>query len=335
MVWNPGVGRDDQGYLPSHTSYDPGHKSDADKGPKASVTTPTGMTPQQQAAITLRQAGAVTSGAFSGTALWDKSPVLYAKKLMEGPAGKYESKYFDPDSERIGQVNLRGSTVPHPDEGKGDPKYHNLEPFYSTLHEGAFSTGNASWKARMKVLSEGGTEEEAQAAADKVNKELRDAVYVNGDPSKGDRRDKGDYSGIKDIMEGKNTIINSLVGEGGTGWYTGSIADEYGFQGGYLGRDPSGRMIDIPDPTPGILTNLSTAGGGGGGGYGYGYGYGGGGGSGGYGYGYGEDEDPFPRGYQRGKVGPGGLLEAVNKLLFRLSGLNKKRGGIVSLLELS
>ena len=320
MVWNPGVGRDDQGYLPSHTSYDPGHKSDADKGPKASVTTPTGMTPQQQAAITLRQAGAVTSGAFSGTALWDKSPVLYAKKLMEGPAGKYESKYFDPDSERIGQVNLRGSTVPHPDEGKGDPKYHNLEPFYSTLHEGAFSTGNASWKARMKVLSEGGTEEEAQAAADKVNKELRDAVYVNGDPSKGDRRDKGDYSGIKDIMEGKNTIINSLVGEGGTGWYTGSIADEYGFQGGYLGRDPSGRMIDIPDPTPGILTNLSTAGGGG---------------SGGYGYGYGEDEDPFPRGYQRGKVGPGGLLEAVNKLLFRLSGLNKKRGGIVSLLELS
>jgi len=322
------------------SNYNPG---DGERGqnpnpvviPKASVPTPTGMTPQQQAAITLRQAGAVTSGAFSGTALWDKSPVLYAKKLMEGPAGKYESKYFDPDSERIGQVNLRGSTVPHPDEGKGDPKYHNLEPFYSTLHEGAFSTGNASWKARMKVLSEGGTEEEAQAAADKVNKELRDAVYVNGDPSKGDRRDKGDYSGIKDIMEGKNTIINSLVGEGGTGWYTGSIADEYGFQGGYLGRDPSGRMIDIPDPTPGILTNLSTAGGGGGGGYGYGYGYGGGGGSGGYGYGYGEDEDPFPRGYQRGKVGPGGLLEAVNQLYFRLSGMNKKRGGIVSLLELT
>ena len=75
-------------------------------------------------------------------------------------------------------------------------------------------------------------------------------------------------------------------------------------------------------------------GGDGGGGYGYGYGYGGGGGSGGYGYGYGEDEDPFPRGYQREKVGPGGLLEAVNKLLFRLSGLSKKRGGIVSLLEL-
>ena len=71
------------------------------------------------------------------------------------------------------------------------------------------------------------------------------------------------------------------------------------------------------------------------GGYGYGYGYGGGGGSGGYGYGYGEDEDPMARGYQRGKVGPGGLLEAVNKLLFRISGLNKKRGGIVSLLELS
>ena len=73
---------------------------------------------------------------------------------------------------------------------------------------------------------------------------------------------------------------------------------------------------------------------GGGGNYGYGYGYGGGGGGGGGGYGYGADEDPMARGYQRGKVGPGGLLEAVNQLYFRLSGMSKKRGGIIGLLRL-
>ena len=300
--------------------------------PKASVPTPTGMTPQQQAAITLRQAGAVTSGAFSGTALWDKSPVLYAKKLKQqvsGPAGMVvteETDRFDPTSKRIGQVDLSKTTV------------NGLTPFYSTLHPDAVHTGNAKWKAEMKALSEGKTEEEALAIGDKVNEIFDEAI---------DDRDRGDYTKLEAIMSGENEALNALIpvewietATGlkqvkGTGWYTGTPKQEYGMHGAYLGQDPvTGKMYDIEDPTPEILSNLS-GGGDGGGGYGYGYGYGGGGGSGGYGYGYGEDEDPFPRGYQRGKVGPGGLLEAVNKLLFRLSGLNKKRGGIVSLLELS
>ena len=54
----------------------------------------------------------------------------------------------------------------------------------------------------------------------------------------------------------------------------------------------------------------------------------------GYGYGYGGDDDPLPRGYQRAKFAPGTLQEQVNQNYMRLAGLRKKRGGIVSLLEL-
>ena len=67
------------------------------------------------------------------------------------------------------------------------------------------------------------------------------------------------------------------------------------------------------------------------------YNYGGGGGSDGdygYGYGYSGNDDPLARGYQRAKFGPGTLQEQVNQNFMRLSGLQKKRGGIVSLLEL-
>ena len=53
----------------------------------------------------------------------------------------------------------------------------------------------------------------------------------------------------------------------------------------------------------------------------------------GYGYGYGGD-DPLARGYQRAKFAPGTLQEQVNQNYMRLAGLRKKRGGIVSLLEL-
>ena len=67
------------------------------------------------------------------------------------------------------------------------------------------------------------------------------------------------------------------------------------------------------------------------------YNYGGGGGSDGdygYGYGYSGNDDPLARGYQRAKFGPGTLQEQVNQNFMRLSGLQKKRGGIISLLEL-
>tara|TARA_Y100000310_G_C20623914_1_gene784812 strand:- start:78 stop:839 length:762 start_codon:yes stop_codon:yes gene_type:complete len=54
----------------------------------------------------------------------------------------------------------------------------------------------------------------------------------------------------------------------------------------------------------------------------------------GYGYGYSGDDDPLARGYQRAKFAPGTLLEQVNQNYMRLAGLQKKRGGIISLLEL-
>ena len=76
----------------------------------------------------------------------------------------------------------------------------------------------------------------------------------------------------------------------------------------------------------------STGGGGGGGGGGWGS-YGGGGGGGG-GYGYGGEQQPPPRGYQRAQVGPGTLQEQVNQAFLGMSGMQKKRGGIVSLLRL-
>ena len=80
----------------------------------------------------------------------------------------------------------------------------------------------------------------------------------------------------------------------------------------------------------------SPYGGGGGGGGGYG-GYGGGGGGGGSGYGVsGFGQDQMPQGYQRGQVGPGSLQEQVNQMYLGMSGagMQKKRGGIASLLGL-
>ena len=60
-----------------------------------------------------------------------------------------------------------------------------------------------------------------------------------------------------------------------------------------------------------------------------------GGGWGGYGIsGFGQDR--MPQGYQRGQVGPGNLQEQVNQMYLGMSGagMQKKRGGIVSLLGL-
>ena len=66
------------------------------------------------------------------------------------------------------------------------------------------------------------------------------------------------------------------------------------------------------------------------------YGDGGGGSEGGsgYGYGYSGDDYPPPQGYQRAVYGPGTLQEQVNRVYLAMSGLQKKRGGIISLLEL-
>ena len=149
----------------------------------ATVQTPKGMNAQQQAAMTLKQAGAVTYGGLSGQGLWSKSPVLYEERLKKsvGPAGQYEEETdrFDPTSERIGQVDLSKTTV------GGTEDLTGLTPYYSTMHPDAVNTGNAKWKAEMKALSEGKTEEEALAIGDEVNEIFNKAIAG---------RDRGDYT---------------------------------------------------------------------------------------------------------------------------------------------
>jgi hypothetical protein len=128
--------------------------------------------------------------------------------------------------------------------------------------------------------------------------------------------------------------LYSLIGtfdEEGNPVDTLGITDEMflGGKPGQIGYGPGEKPWSYGKP------RTKATGSGGDGGYGGWGGYGGGGGGRGGGGGYGVEDDPMARGYQRGKVGPGGLLEAVNNLYLRLSGMNKKRGGLISLLELS
>ena len=119
----------------------------------------------------------------------------------------------------------------------------------------------------------------------------------------------------------------------GIGWYTGTPEQAYGMHGGYLGQDPiTGKMQDISDPVPGILSRRGIGGGGGSGGW-SGWGSGGGGGGGGYG-GYGP-----PPGYKpeqmAGFYTPQANLQQAMINVHQTPTVFKKRGGIVSLLELS
>ena len=170
---------------------------------------------------------------------------------------------------------------------------------------------------------------------------------------------KTDYGGVDPEYKAYLDNLERHTNEQGFSYYTSpgqswfdrrdeQLKSAFGGYGGYdtpsgylwdslqgLSEDDKNRMWRLGEfPSP-SSSSTYYGGGGGSGGYGYGYGYGGGGGGGGGGgYGYGSDDDPLARGYQRGKVGPGGLLEAVNQLYLRLSGMNKKRGGIIGLLRL-
>ena len=289
-----------------------------------SVPTQKGMTAQQQFAQSMQQAGAVTYGGLSGQSLWDKSPVLYEERLKKavGPAGRYEEETdrFDPTSKKIGQVDLSQTTV------GGTEKLAGLTPYYSTMNPDAFNTGNAKWKAEMKALAEGKSEEEALAIGNQVNEIFNEAIAD---------RDRGDYTKLKIIMSGENEALNAIVpgGEKGIGWYTGTPRQEYGMHGAYLGQDPhTGKMYDIPDPTPGILANQASAAGGAGGPGGGGWGGYGGGGGGGYGWmlpGPGHKPEQMAGFYT-----PQANLQQAMINVHGTPTVFKKRGGIVSLLEL-
>ena len=282
----------------------------------AEVSTPKGMTAQQQFAQTMQQAGAVTYGGLSGQSLWDKSPVIYSERYpdtKDPKTGKTIKGRFDPTSEKIGQVDLSQTQV------------DGLTPYYSTMNPDAVNTGNAKWKAEMKALSEGKTEEEALAIGSQVNEIFNEAIAD---------RDRGDYTKIEEIMSGKNEELNVIVprGDEGIGWYTGTPTQAYGMPGGYLGQDPhTGKMQDIPDPTPGILSRQAYTGGGSGGWSGWGSG--GGGGYGG-GYGYGPAGGPTPE-QMAGFYTPQANLQQAMINVHQTPTVFKKRGGIVSLLRLS
>ena len=133
---------------------------------------------------------------------------------------------------------------------------------------------------------------------------------------------RGDIEGNTDYMDEYGQII-----EGGKPILTGQgkyLMDRYDEPGKY--EDKTAEYYEMREAQQQGQNDP--------GGY-YNYGSGGGSGSeGGSGYGYEYGDDPFPRGYQRAVYGPGDLMERVNQNLLRLAGLRKKRGGIVSLLEL-
>ena len=251
----------------------------------------------------MRDAGMLTPS-VSGISFYDKSPVIY-------PEGTTSEDILGADNPAdIGgqQVDLTGTKV------------DGLTPFYSTYADDAMNTGNVSYKARMFALSQGATEEEAQAVADQASDELTRLVS--------EARSSGDYSAMDQFFAGENKFFQSILPQTlyesgvGVGGYTGSPTN-------YVGQDELGRFFDIDDPTPGILSNRSGFGGGGGGSYG----------GGGEDYGAGiaaglgrrpkqlGDEESVPKGLR--------LLQYMVNLHkenpYTKMALRKKSGGIVSL----
>ena len=179
----------------------------------------------------MQQAGMLTPS-VSGISLYDKSPVIYE----EGTTPQEILGADDPADIGGQQVDLTGTKV------------DGLTPFYSTYADDAINTGNVGYKARMYALSQGATEEEAQAVADKASQELKTMVSQ--------ARETGDFSAVDDFFAGENQFFQSILPQTiykpgvGVGGYTGSSTN-------YVGQDELGRFFDIDDPTPGILSNRS------------------------------------------------------------------------------
>jgi hypothetical protein len=187
----------------------------------------------------MQQAGMLTPS-VSGISLYDKSPVIYE------PGTTTQDILGADDPADIGgqQVDLTGTKV------------DGLTPFYSTYAEDAINTGNVAYKARMYALSQGKTEEEAQAIANQASAELDKLVS--------EARSTGDYSAVDQFFAGENQFFQSILPSTiyepgvGVGGYTGSSTN-------YVGQDELGRFFDIDDPTDTILANRAGFGGGGGG----------------------------------------------------------------------
>ena len=187
----------------------------------------------------MRDAGMLTPS-VSGISFYDKSPVIY-------PEGTTSEDILGADNPAdIGgqQVDLTGTKV------------DGLTPFYTTYAEDAVNTGNITEDVYRYAISQGKTNEEAQALVDQANAELNRIVNT--------ARTAGDSTLVDDFLAGynpffKNILPQTMYGEGiGVGGYTGSSTN-------YVGQDELGRFFDIDDPTADILANRSGFGGGGGG----------------------------------------------------------------------
>jgi len=253
----------------------------------------------------MQQAGMLTPS-VSGVSLYDQSPVIYET----GTTPQEILGADDPADIGGQQVDLKGTTL---DQG--------LTPFYTTYAEDALNTGNITNDVYRYAISQGKTEEEANALVYQANQELSKLVS---------QYRAGDKVGLDDFLAGynpffKNILPQTMYGEGiGVGGFTGSDT-------GYVGlEEETGRFFKIEDPTPEILSNRSGFGGGGGGGS-----YGGGGGdyAAGIAAGLGRrpkqlgDEEGIPKGLR--------LLQYMVNLHkenpYTKMAIRKKNGGIVSL----
>ena len=260
----------------------------------------------------MQQAGMLTPS-LSGVSLYDQSPVIYEK----GTTSKEILGADDPKDIGGQQVDLKGTTL---DQG--------LTPFYTTYAEDAVNTGNITNDVYRYAISQGKTEEEANALVYQANQELSKLVsqYRTTD-TEFDKKNQA--TELDNFLAGynpffKNILPQTMYGEGiGVGGFTGSDT-------GYVGlEEETGRFFKMADPTPGILSNRSGFGGGGGGSYG------GGGGdyAAGIAAGLGRrpkqlgDEESVPKGLR--------LLQYMVNLHkenpYTKMALRKKSGGIVSL----
>jgi hypothetical protein len=198
----------------------------------------------------MRDAGMLTPS-VSGISFYDKSPVIY-------PEGTTSEDILGADNPAdIGgqQVDLKGTTV--------SDDFGGLTPFYTTYAEDAVNTGNITEDVYRYAISQGKTEEEANALVYQANQELNRLVsqYRTVD-TEFDKENQA--TELDDFLAGynpffKNILPQTMYGEGiGVGGFTGSDT-------GYVGlEDETGRFFKIQDPTPNILANRSGFGGGGG-----------------------------------------------------------------------
>lgn len=239
--------RDHRKKKTSFPSHSPGHPSNqSHNNNQTGTNSQTGINTQQSALDrklayeSMQDAGMLTPS-LSGVSLYDQSPVIYE----EGTTSQEILGADDPKDIGGQQVDLTKTKV------------DGLTPFYSTYANTAINTGNVSYKARMYALSQGATEEEAQAVADQASAEVNKLVS--------EARSTGDYSAVDNFFKGENEFFQSILPStiyGGKDQF-GSTIGAGGFTGSstnYVGLQPGvgGQFFDIKNPVDSILSNKTS-----------------------------------------------------------------------------